>query len=115
MAQQYMLPWRCSYPQSPRSNISQHLPQTDSQWWYLNFRSNHRIEHRGNCLISNEGDNKLETKHIYQALSFNGYPARFLNEKLNKAKLEVKKVNQQQSQTEVRSLTILSYIPELSE
>ena len=92
---------------------------------YLNFRSDHPIEHkstvvnalahRGNCLILNEGDKELETKHIYQALSFNGYPARFLNQKLNKAKLEVKKANQQQSQTKVRGLAILPYFPKLSE
>ena len=47
---------------------------------YLNFRSNHPIEHksavvnalahRGNCLISNEGDKELEMKHIYKALNF---------------------------------------------
>ena len=92
---------------------------------YLNFRSNHPIEHksavvnalahRGNCLISNEGDKELEMKHIYKALNFNGYPARFLNQKLNKAKFEVKQVNQQQSQTEVRGLATLPYIPKLSE
>ena len=92
---------------------------------YLNFHSNHPIEHksavvnalahRGNCLISNESDKKLEMKHIYKALNFYGYPARFLNQKLNKAKLEVKKVNQQQSQTEVRGLAILPHIPKLSE
>ena len=73
------------------------------------------LAHRGNCLISNEGDKELEMKHIYKALNFNGYPARFLNQKLNKAKLEVKKVNQQQSQTEVRVLATLPYIPKLSE
>ena len=60
---------------------------------YLNFRSNHPIEHksavvnalahRGNCLISNEGDKELEMKHIYKALNFDGYPAWFLNQKLN--------------------------------
>ena len=63
----------------------------------------------------NEGDKELKTKHIYQALSFNGYPARFLNQKLNQAKLKVKNVNQQQSQTEVRGLAILPHIPKLLE
>ena len=69
------------------------------------------LAHRGNDLISNEGDKELEMKHMYKALNFNGYPARFLNQKLNKAKLEVKKVNQQQSQNRsawLENLTVYS-------
>ena len=87
---------------------------------YLNFRSNHPIQHkrsvvrslmyRANNLISHPKDKLKEIKHIRRVLTENSYPLWLINENYN-----AKQKNTTPDKNNIRGQMILPYYPNFSD
>ena len=110
---------------SCRNTRYKYLPKAHTSERYLNFKSEHPLEHksavvnalthRAKSLIKDENKKRMELKHIQNVLTLNGYPNWLLNRKLKIKSDALPAAPPTRNTVETRGIAILPYVPKLSE